>query len=78
MELTKEIEVSKELKIDVGYNHETKSVVLSVNYDGKNGYSKLENGVKVVAILKEIAAKTSNQVDDVVVKALEVLIDKLA
>ena len=73
----KQIEISKELNTVIGYNHETKSVMISVNYEGKFGYSKLENGVKVVAILEEIAKATENKIDDVAVSALKTLIEKL-
>ena len=73
----KQIEISKELNTVIGYNHETKSVMISVNYEGKFGYSKLENGVKVVAILEKIAKATENKIDDVAVSALKTLIEKL-
>ncbi len=74
----KEIAISKELNTEIGYNHEAKSVMISVNYEGKYGYSKLENGIKVIAILEEIAKGTENKIDDVAVAALKTLIEKLA
>ena len=78
MELKKEIEISKELETEIGYNPETQAVVLNVNYEGKYGFSKLENGVKLIAILEKVAASTSNKLDDVAVAALKTLIEKLS
>lgn len=76
--IEKEIEISKELNTEIGYNPETQAVVLNVNYEGKYGYSKLENGVKLISILEKVAASTSNKFDDVAVAALKTLIEKLS
>lgn len=76
--IEKEIEISKELNTEIGYNPETQSVILNVNYEGKYGYSKLENGVKLISILEKVAASTSNKFDDVAVAALKTLIEKLS
>jgi hypothetical protein len=78
MNTVKEIEISKELHTEVGFNVETMSVVLNVSYEGKNGYSKLENGVKLIAILEQVAAKTENKWDDATVALIKTLISKLA
>ena len=76
--MEKEIEISKELNTVIGYNAESASVVISVNYEGKFGFSKLENGVKLVEILKHVAEGTKNTWDDVAVAAIESLIKKLS
>lgn len=73
--MEKEIEISKELNTEIGY--EDGNVILNVNYEGKYGFSKLQNGVKLVAILKKVAASTDNKFDDIAVNALAVLIEKL-
>ena len=77
MDLTKEIEISKELHTEVGFDVPTGSVVLKVSYDGKNGFSKLENGVKLISILEQVAEKTANTWDDSVVALVKTLIEKL-
>lgn len=77
MELKKEIEVSKEFNVTVGFNPETKAVILNSTYEGKYGYSKSENGVKLIAILEEAAAASKNKWDDLAVDAIEKLIEIL-
>lgn len=74
MELQKEIEVSKEFNVVVGFNPETNAVILNSSYEGKYGYSKSENGIKLLAILEEAATKSKNKWDDMAVDALEKLI----
>lgn len=73
----KTIEISKELSTDIEFNAETGCVELNVNYEGKFGYSKLQNGVKLISILEQVAAKTENKWDDMAVSAVKTLIEKL-
>lgn len=76
--MEKQIEISKELSTEVGFNVETGTVVFNVNYNGHYGYSKLENGVKLISILEKVAAGTENHWDDATVSILKSLIEKLA
>jgi hypothetical protein len=77
MDTIKDIEISKELHTEIGFNVETMAVVLNVSYEGKNGYSKLENGVKLISILEQVVAKTANTWDDATVALVKTLIEKL-
>ena len=78
MNTVKEIEISKELTTEIGFDVEKLAVILNVSYEGKHGFSKLENGVKLIAILEQVVAKTENKWDDATVALIKTLISKLA
>jgi hypothetical protein len=77
MDTVKEIEISKELSTAIGFDIDTLAVVFNMSYEGKHGYSKLENGVKLISILEEVTAKTENKWDDATVALIKTLIEKL-
>jgi hypothetical protein len=77
MDLTKEIEISKELHTEVGFDAEKMAVVLKVEYTGKHGFSKLENGVNLIEILQQVVDKTANTWDNTTLELIKTLITKL-
>jgi len=76
--MEKQVEISKELTLKVGYKADKKAVFMELNYDGKFGYAKNESGIELVEILREVAKSTKPEWDDAMVNALDALIDKLS
>lgn len=71
MELNKEVSKETALTADIT----AKGVIVSANYDGKYANASLKVEVKAIDLLRELAKRTDNKIDDglveLVAKALE-------
>ena len=64
------MEIGKELSKEAGFNVEltAEGLSISVKYDGKLADAELSINVSVIELLRELAKKTDNKIDDMLVE----------